>query len=73
MKTLEAHKDPHKEVSNQFSLFEAVTKYHKMQQLSYVQKVFEKSGLTGGVICVIVKMLTQVCKKKKNERQFCKL
>lgn len=66
MKTLEAHKDPHKEVSNQlFSLFEVVTKYYKMQQLSYVQKVFEKPRFTDEVICVIMKMLTQVCKKEK--------
>lgn len=46
MKTLEAHKDPHKEVSKQFSLFETVTKYHRMQQLCYVQKVFERSDLS---------------------------
>lgn len=32
MKTLEAHKDPHKEVSNQLlHLFEVMTKYYKMK------------------------------------------
>lgn len=77
MKTLEAHKDPHKEVSNQlFDLSEVTTNNHEMKQLSK-NCWRSQSDLTEEVICLIVKHSALISyegyAREEKELQFYKL